>query len=128
LLSQINPELCLYIPFPEAILTDFLNQVFQAWSDRIRSPILGSVVLAFIAINWKPLYYLFFAETSVLTRFAYFDMKTDLGTLFLGPLAIGLLVGPVTKLFRSFDLVFCHKGETSWHRNQPRNSAQRQCA
>ncbi len=25
--------------------------------------------------------------------------------------------GPVTELFRSFDLVFCHKGETSWHRN-----------
>ena len=27
------------------------------------------------------------------------------------------LSGPVTELFRSFDLVFCHKGETSWHRN-----------
>lgn len=36
-------------------------------------------------------------------------------------------VGPVTELFRFFDLVFCHKGETSWHRNQPRSSAQRQC-
>jgi len=36
-------------------------------------------------------------------------------------------VGPVSELFRSFDLVFCHKGEASWHRNQPRNSAQRQC-
>ena len=35
--------------------------------------------------------------------------------------------GPVTELFRSFDLVFCHKRETSWHRNQPRNSAPRQC-
>ena len=23
--------------------------------------------------------------------------------------------GPVAELFRSFDLVFCHKGETSWH-------------
>ena len=38
------------------------------------------------------------------------------------------LFGPVTELFRSFDLVFCHKGETSWHRNQPRNSAEKQCA
>jgi len=27
--------------------------------------------------------------------------------------------GPVTELFRSFDLVFCHKGETSWHRTPP---------
>ena len=36
--------------------------------------------------------------------------------------------GPVAELFRSFDLVFCHKGETSWHRNQPRNTAQKQCA
>ncbi len=23
--------------------------------------------------------------------------------------------GPVTALYRSFDLVFCHKGECSWH-------------
>ena len=37
------------------------------------------------------------------------------------------VIGLVTELFRSFDLVFCHKGETSWHRNQPRNSAQKQC-
>ncbi|WP_291732574.1 hypothetical protein [Leisingera sp. F5] len=36
--------------------------------------------------------------------------------------------GRVTELFRSFDLVFCRKGETSWHRNQPRNSAPKQCA
>lgn len=36
-------------------------------------------------------------------------------------------IGPVTELFRSFDLVFCHKGETSWHKNRPRNSALRQC-
>jgi len=35
--------------------------------------------------------------------------------------------GPVTELFRSFDLVFCHKGETSWHRTKPGNSVQRQC-
>ena len=33
--------------------------------------------------------------------------------------------GPVTELFRSFDLVFCRKGETTWHRNQPLNSAQK---
>jgi len=35
--------------------------------------------------------------------------------------------GPVTALFRSFDLVFSHKGETSWHKGQPLNSAQRLC-
>ena len=35
--------------------------------------------------------------------------------------------GPVAELYRSFDLVFCHKGETSWHRTPPRNSAQKQC-
>lgn len=35
--------------------------------------------------------------------------------------------GPVTELYRSFDLVFCHKGETSWHRTRPQNSAQKPC-
>ena len=69
---------------------------------------------------------------------------SDLITFHLGPftLLFGLLEpsaefgirrmnqirgGPVAELFRSFDLVFCHKGETSWHRTPPRNSAQKQC-
>ena len=38
-------------------------------------------------------------------------------------------LGPVTELYRSFDLVFCHKGETTWpHHNVPPNSAQKRFA
>ncbi|MFT6425329.1 MAG: hypothetical protein ACJAX2_002539 [Celeribacter sp.] len=37
--------------------------------------------------------------------------------------------GPVADLFRSFDLVFCLKGETKWHHhNEPQNSAQKRFA
>jgi len=32
-------------------------------------------------------------------------------------------IGPVTELFRSFDLVICHKGEQQWHRDPHPNSA-----
>ena len=37
--------------------------------------------------------------------------------------------GPVAYLFRSFDLVFCLKGQTKWqHHNEPQNSAQKRFA
>lgn len=73
-------------------MTDLFKEIWEAASQRIRSPFLGSIVFAFVAINWRALFYLFFAETSVITRLTYFRMRTDLYTLYLAPLVVGLLL------------------------------------
>ena len=45
----------------------------------------------------------------------------------ISPGVVRVQAGPVAELFRSFDLVFCRKGETLWHRNQPQSSAPKRC-
>lgn len=57
---------------------------------RIRSPILGSIALTFFCINWRPLWYLVFADQPVAVKFAFFDLNTTSSSLYIYPLVGGL--------------------------------------
>ncbi len=72
-------------------MTDYFKQIFDAWGDRIRSPFFGSVLVAFVAVNWKVLFYLFFADKPVRARILYFDMNSDLTSLVLLPIGLGVI-------------------------------------
>lgn len=50
---------------------DFLKEYFDTISTRVKSPILGSVLLALVAANWKSIFYLFFAETPAAIRLGF---------------------------------------------------------
>jgi hypothetical protein len=52
---------------------------------------LGYSLLAALAINWKPLWALVFSDIDVFSRFSYFDLKTDVYTLVVWPIFVGLL-------------------------------------
>lgn len=69
---------------------DALKDIFTAYSQRIRSPIIGSVILAFIAVNWQSVFYVIFADKGVLSRFEYWDMYTDFWTVLMWPVLIGV--------------------------------------
>lgn len=71
---------------------DFLKDISTAWSERIRSPFLGSISIVFVSINWKPIWFLLFSEESVRTKFQYFDDNTSLCTLFWIPVVIGISI------------------------------------
>ena len=73
-------------------MTDFMKNVFDAWGERIRSPIIGSVLLAHLSFNWSSYFYLFFAETDAPKRIAYFQDNTTLWTLFVYPGITGLII------------------------------------
>lgn len=73
-------------------MSDFLKSVFDAWSDRIRSPIIGSVFLVYVACNWKALFYLFFADVPVAVRLAYFELETTSLSLWIIPLIGGMVL------------------------------------
>jgi hypothetical protein len=68
-----------------------LKEIFDALSQRIKSPIFGYIILAFIAINWKPLYYLFFSGKPALMKFDFFEKNTDTWSLYLCPFGFGLI-------------------------------------
>lgn len=80
---------------------DVLKDAFEAMSQRIRSPIVGSIVLSFLVINWKAVAYLLFADHPLLVRFAFWDGNTNADSLVTQPLVYGLIVAfllPWTKL------------------------------
>ena len=71
-------------------MTEYFKQFFDAWSDRIRSPFFGSIAIAFIAVNWKVLFYVFFADRPVRARILYFEANADFESLVALPLTIGV--------------------------------------
>lgn len=73
-------------------MSEYFKQIFDAWGDRIRSPILGSVLIFFIVINWQVLFYLFFADKPVRARLLYFEANTDHWSLYWLPLFCGLFL------------------------------------
>lgn len=70
----------------------FLRELTDAWSQRIKSPIIGSVAFSFILINWKPLWYLFLADRPVRQKFLFFDANTDNYSLFIYPILLGTAI------------------------------------
>ncbi|MEH6523164.1 hypothetical protein [Sulfitobacter sp.] len=71
-------------------MTEHLKQIAEAWGDRIRSPILGSILIFFTLTNWQTLYYLFFADKPVRSRLLYFDANTDNLSLYFWPIVGGV--------------------------------------
>lgn len=72
-------------------MRDLFEQWVEAWSERIRSPVLGSLAIAFVVSNWKPLFFLLFAEAPVWLRIRYFEHHTDANSLIWYPLIVGVV-------------------------------------
>ena len=72
-------------------MTDFFAQSLQAFQERMRTPWIGSILIAFLLWNWQPLLFLVASDTALLTRFAYFEIHTDWCSLFFGPLIAGFV-------------------------------------
>ncbi|MDB9839342.1 hypothetical protein OAC57_03470 [Planktomarina temperata] len=72
-------------------MTDFFAQSLQAFQERMRTPWIGSILIAFLLWNWQPLLFLVASDTALLTRFTYFEIHTGWCSLFFGPVIAGFL-------------------------------------
>ena len=72
-------------------MTDFFAQSLQAFQERMRTPWIGSILIAFLLWNWQPLLFLFARDTALRTRFTYFEIHTDWRSLFAYSIATGFL-------------------------------------
>ena len=68
---------------------DFLKEAYEAWSQRVRAPFAGSIILAFAAWNWKPIWYLFASDESAAIRLRFFEQNTDAWSLYGWPVLTG---------------------------------------
>lgn len=76
-------------------MTEFFKDLLAAANARVRSPFFGSIALVFILVNWKPVFYLFFADTSVAVRLRFFEQNTDWYLLYLYPIVGGVLIAVI---------------------------------
>jgi hypothetical protein len=73
-------------------MTEYFKQIVDAWGDRLRSPVLGSILIFFVATNWQSVFYLFFADKPVRARLLYFDANTDGWSLYVIPVIGGVVL------------------------------------
>ncbi len=71
---------------------DVLKEAYDAYSERIRSPFVGSILFSFVAFNWKPLWFLVFEEASARRKFEFFEGATSVCSLYVWPIVIGIAV------------------------------------
>ncbi|WP_282077681.1 hypothetical protein [Epibacterium ulvae] len=69
---------------------EVVKDIFDAFSERVRSPFLGSILLAFAFWNWQVLWFVLFADVPVADRIAYFDAHTDRWQSYLYPILSGV--------------------------------------
>lgn len=102
---DLRMELCYWIDIQLKgyfDLLDVFKEGAEAWLQRIKSPLIGSIVLAFAAINWKAIFFVVFSDSPILVRFWYFDSKTTLSSLLFYPIFFGLVIGLGTPFLNFF--------------------------
>jgi len=66
-------------------MNDILKEYIEAWSQRIRSPVLGYFIISYTALNWQELFYIIFSDESVSVRLRFFELRTSWQSLYLWP-------------------------------------------
>lgn len=73
----------------------------EAIGNRLKTPYYGYVLLAFVAVNWREIFYVLAANVPVDEKIEYFDSRTSVLELLIIPLCVGAavsIVAPWLKL------------------------------
>ena len=90
-------------------MSDLLKEIVGTFNERLRSPILGSILLAFFIVNWRPLFFLFFSDNSIPQKFVYFDANTSELSLYLLPLLIGSIIAILSPWLKHLGALIAKK-------------------
>jgi len=77
-------------------LLDVFKDGAEAWIQRVKSPLIGSIFLAFVALIWKAIFFVLFSDAPILFRYWYFDTQTSWYSLLVWPILIGTIFGLAT--------------------------------
>ncbi|MEO0382935.1 MAG: hypothetical protein AAF234_05210 [Pseudomonadota bacterium] len=75
---------------------DSIKDLFEAFAQRIRSPVIGYILLMAVLFNWKAFFFLFFSGDPAIDKFAFFDDNTNGWSLLGLPLIAGILAALLT--------------------------------
>jgi len=68
---------------------DGIKEILSALETRLRSKLLGSIIIAFILINWKVIFFVIFEQVGAKEKFSFFDDNTSPLSLYLFPVVAG---------------------------------------
>ncbi|MBE4267628.1 hypothetical protein HJ071_24005 [Vibrio parahaemolyticus] len=79
-----------------------MKEVVEAVNARLKAPYFGYAILAFIALNWRGFFVLVLTEGTPEDKLALFDTHTDIYTLVIYPLVIGVVVAGTAHWLKYF--------------------------
>ncbi|WP_418513697.1 hypothetical protein [Corallibacter sp.] len=72
-------------------MKEFFKSLFETSNERIKNPLIGSFVLAWIVFNWKPIIYIVFSEDTIENRIQVISQHfSTLSTNLIYPLSFAL--------------------------------------
>ncbi len=86
-----------------------MNEIFEAFATRIKSPLFGYTVFALFIINWKSLIYVIASKETIIERFVYFDSNTSYYSLLVWPLLIAICGAIIYPWINYIFLLACKK-------------------
>ncbi len=69
------------------------KELFDTIGSRLKSRILGSIIIALILTNWKSLFFLFFDSAPTLEKFTFVETQFSVFWSLILPIIIGFFVG-----------------------------------
>lgn len=81
-----------------------IRLIWDAFSDRVGNPWVGSIFLSVLAINWNAFLYLFFSQEGVLDKIEYFEQNTTRSSLVFIPIGVGIAVSVLMPWFSFFHI------------------------
>jgi hypothetical protein len=73
-------------------MKDIIRSFFDASRERIKNPLIGTFIISWIAINWRPIMILLFSEQKVENRIDYIiEQYSSIQTYFIIPFGIALI-------------------------------------
>ncbi|EMN6212052.1 TPA: hypothetical protein I7787_21920 [Vibrio vulnificus] len=79
-----------------------MKEVVEAVNARLKAPYFGYAILAFIALNWRGFFVLVLTKGTPEDKLALFDTHTDIYTLVIYPLVIGVVVAGTAHWLKYF--------------------------
>jgi hypothetical protein len=84
-----------------------VKELLQALESRIRSPFMGYFTLAFFVINWKEVFFLLADKGGAAARITYFQSNTDMVSILLYPILVGVVFALAYPWINFFFLYLC---------------------
>lgn len=86
-----------------------MKEIFEAIGSRIKSPLFGYVMIAFIAINWRSLFYLIASDVTAIERIKYFEENTTVNSLIFLPVIFAAFGAIIYPWINAIFLYLCKK-------------------